>query len=154
MLQLFFKHSSRLLENQFYSHTVCRLLKGGGRVLHIMVIRGQYSGTFFRHQVYERVGNSRVVVYEARKGRKMYYLSILKGLLNGKMFRKDARYGYIFSERSASTVLVEEERWIEFANFMRGGVVKTITSLQVFAFLLLLSLLLQSSVTTARKMLR
>lgn len=102
MLQLFFKHSSRLLENQFYSHTVCRL--------HIMVIRGQYSGTFFRHQVYERVGNSRVVVYEARKGRKMYYLSILKGLLNGKMFRKDARYGYIFSERSASTVLVEEER--------------------------------------------
>ena len=43
------------------------------------------SGTFFRYQVYEKVGNSR-------------------GSLIDKMFRKDSRYGYTFSERSNSTV--------------------------------------------------
>ena len=70
---IFFKCSSRLLEDQFYSYTVCRLLKV------VVVVGGTPyngllgdSGTFFRYQVYEKVGNSR-------------------GSLIDKMFRKDSR---------------------------------------------------------------
>ena len=41
----------------------------------------------------------------------------LKGPLIDKMFRKDPRYGYIFSERSNSTVWIERREMDRICEF-------------------------------------